>query len=177
MKEYNNIHEAAQGNGRKRGKSRRAVVQLNQQLRGLKRMGIWTPFSRSPSTIQVMATAGTLKIVFPSGNDNSKFSSISTIRECNSIILSNRRSASEIRHLKSKTLDSREFPTNTSTSTSSCDVARACEHPKARGTKKRSERTEGQNVTINTNGRNAFFLFAVEVPSWIEDMGIVSPDF
>ena len=67
----------------------------NQQLlSGVMRMGIWTPFSRSPSTIQVMAMAGTLKIVFPSGNDSSKFSSISTTMECNSITLSNRTSAS-----------------------------------------------------------------------------------
>lgn len=63
---------------------------LDQQLMSdFMRMGIWTPFSRSPSTIQVIAMAGTLKIVFPSGNDNSKFSRISTTMECNSITLSN----------------------------------------------------------------------------------------
>lgn len=65
-------------------------------MSGFRRMGIWTPFSRSPSTRQVIAIAGTLMIVFPSGKDNSKFSSISTTRECNSITLSNRMSAPDL---------------------------------------------------------------------------------
>ena len=49
-----------------------------------------------------MAIAGTLKIVFPSGNDNSKFSIISTARECNSITLEIRTSAPGPRSLNLK---------------------------------------------------------------------------
>lgn len=84
-------------------------------------MGIWTPFSRSPSTIQVMAMAGTLNIVFPSGNDNSKFSRISTTMECNSITLSNGMSAFKTldRH-ETEMQDSREFPTDAGTGAGSC---------------------------------------------------------
>ena len=71
-----------------------------------------------------MIKAGTLKIVFPSGNDNSKFSSSSTTRACNSITLSNRISVFVTPHrLGLETLDSREFPTNAGTGAGTCKGA------------------------------------------------------
>ena len=37
--------------------------------------------------------------------------------------------------------------------------------------------TEGQGVTINADSGNALFPLAVEIPPWVENMGIVSPNF
>ena len=38
-------------------------------------------------------------------------------------------------------------------------------------------RTEGQDVPINADSGDAFFLLAVQIPPRVEDMGIISPDF
>ena len=38
------------------------------------------------------------------------------------------------------------------------------------------KRTECQDIAINTNSGNAFFLLAVEVPPRVENVGIISPD-
>jgi hypothetical protein len=38
-------------------------------------------------------------------------------------------------------------------------------------------RTECQDVPINTDNGNAFFLLAVQIPPRVEDVGILPPDF
>lgn len=38
-------------------------------------------------------------------------------------------------------------------------------------------RTERQNVTVNADSGNAFFLLPVQVPPRVENVGIVSPYF